>query len=126
MSSAQSSTASHFAGEAGAPERVGPYAIYGQIGSGGMASVHLGKLRSASGFTRIVAIKRMHTELARTAEFIAMFFQEARLVGRLQHPNVVAALDCVAIDNNAMRVMEYVHGLSLNQLLRSCPSQKCR
>jgi serine/threonine protein kinase len=118
MSGAQSSAASPLAEGAGVPERVGPYAIYGQIGAGGMASVHLGKLRSASGFTRIVAIKRMHTELARTAEFIAMFFQEARLVGRIQHPNVVAALDCVAIDNNAMLVMEYVHGLSLNQLLR--------
>jgi eukaryotic-like serine/threonine-protein kinase len=121
MSSAQSSAASPLAEKADAPERVGPYTIYGRIGSGGMASVHLGKLRSASGFTRIVAIKRMHTELARTAEFIAMFFQEARLVGRIQHPNVVAALDCVAIDNNAMLVMEYVHGLSLNQLLRKRP-----
>jgi serine/threonine protein kinase len=121
MNSAQSSAAILIADRRGVPERVGPYTIYGEIGSGGMASVHLGKLRSVSGFTRIVAIKRMHTELARTAEFIAMFFQEARLIGRIQHPNVVAALDCVAIDNNAMLVMEYVHGLSLNQLLRKRP-----
>ncbi len=100
------------------PERVGPYAIYGKIGSGGMASVHLGQLRSGSGFTRTVAIKRMHAELARSPEFVAMFFQEARLAGQIQHPNVVAALDCVAIDNNAMLVMEYIHGVSLNYLVR--------
>jgi serine/threonine protein kinase len=100
------------------PEQVGPYAIYGEIGCGGMASVHLAQLRSASGFTRIVAIKRMHAELARSPEFVGMFFQEARLVGRIQHPNVVAALDCVALDNSAMLVMEYVHGVSLNQLMR--------
>ncbi len=99
-------------------ERVGPYTIYGELGSGGMASVHLGQLRSASGFTRIVAIKRMHAELARSPEFVAMFFQEARLVGRIQHPNVVAALDCVAVDKDAMLVMEYVHGVSLHQLVR--------
>jgi serine/threonine protein kinase len=99
-------------------ERIGPYAIYDEIGSGGMATVHLGKLLSASGFTRTVAIKRMHAELARSPEFVAMFFQEARLVGRIQHPNVVAALDCVAVNNSAMLVMEYVHGLSLNQLMR--------
>ncbi len=100
------------------PERVGPYAICGEIGSGGMASVHLGQLRSTSGFTRTVAIKRMHAELARSPEFVAMFFQEARLAGRIQHPNVVAALDCVAIDNTAMLVMEYIHGVSLNYLMR--------
>jgi eukaryotic-like serine/threonine-protein kinase len=100
------------------PERMGPYAIYDAIGSGGMATVHLGKLRSASGFTRTVAVKRMHAELARSPEFVAMFFQEARLAGRIQHPNVVAALDCLAVDHQAALIMEYVHGLSLNQLMR--------
>jgi len=99
-------------------ERIGQYSIYDEIGSGGMASVHLGKLRSASGFTRLVAIKRMHAELAKSPEFVAMFFQEARLIGRIQHPNVVAALDCVAVDSSAILVMEYVHGVSLNQLMR--------
>jgi eukaryotic-like serine/threonine-protein kinase len=100
------------------PERIGPYAIYDAIGSGGMATVHLGKLRSASGFTRTVAVKRMHAELARSPEFVAMFFQEARLAGRIQHPNVVAALDCLAVDQHAALIMEYVHGLSLNQVMR--------
>ncbi len=117
MSSVSSMQAAAGVGEE-RPERVGPYAICGEIGSGGMASVHLGQLRSTSGFTRTVAIKRMHAELARSPEFVAMFFQEARLVGRIQHPNVVAALDCVAIDNDAMLVMEYIHGVSLNYLMR--------
>jgi serine/threonine-protein kinase len=83
-----------------------------------MASVYLGKLESAAGFSRVVAIKRMHAELARSPEFVEMFLQEARLVGRIQHPNVVSALDCVATDNNAMLIMEYVHGVSLSQLTR--------
>ncbi|MBV9949988.1 MAG: serine/threonine protein kinase, partial [Myxococcales bacterium] len=101
-----------------APERVGPYTIHDEIGCGGMASVHLGKLRSPSGFTRIVAIKRMHSDLARSPEFVAMFFEEARLIARIHHPNVVAALDCVAVDSTAMLVMDYVHGVSLDQLMR--------
>ncbi len=83
-----------------------------------MASVYLGQLDSAAGFSRVVAIKRMHKELARSPEFVEMFLQEARLVGRIQHPNVVAALDCVATDDNAMLIMEYVHGASLSQLLK--------
>ncbi len=99
------------------PERIGPYALYEEIGCGGMATVHLGQLRSASGFTRTVAIKRMHTELARSPEFVAMFFDEARLAGRLQHPNVVAALDCVVCDGTTLLVMDYVHGASLDEAL---------
>ena len=100
------------------PERAGAYTIYEEIGAGGMATVHLGKLESASGFSRLVAINRMHAELARSSEFVEMFLQEARLVGRIQHPNVVAALDCVADSKNVMLVMEYVHGVSLHQLMR--------
>lgn len=101
------------------PERVGAYSIYDEIGVGGMASVHLGKLESSSGFSRIVAIKRMHSELARSPEFVEMFLQEARLVGRIQHPNVVAALDCVTSNRLAMLVMEYVHGVTLGHLARA-------
>ena len=100
------------------PERIGPYSIFGEIGAGGMAAVYLGKLDSAAGFSRVVAIKRMHAELARSPDFVEMFLQEARLVGRIQHPNVVSALDCVATDNNAMLIMEYVHGVSLSQLTK--------
>lgn len=100
------------------PERFGPYTLYGEIGVGGMASVHLGQLRSASGFTRVVAIKRMHAELARSAEFVAMFFDEARLAGRIQHPNVVSAIDCVVCDGAILLVMDYVHGVSLDQTQR--------
>jgi serine/threonine-protein kinase len=100
------------------PARIGAYSIYGEIGAGGMASVYLGKLESAAGFSRVVAIKRMHAELARSPDFVEMFLQEARLVGRIQHPNVVSALDCVATENNAMLIMEYVHGVSLSQLTR--------
>jgi serine/threonine-protein kinase len=100
------------------PEIVGPYAIYGEIGCGGMATVHIGQLRSASGFTRLVAIKRMHPELARSPEFLAMFLEEARLSGRIQHPNVVAALDCVVREGVAILIMDYVHGVALDQALR--------
>jgi serine/threonine-protein kinase len=101
------------------PERFGPYTLYGEIGRGGMASVYLGKLRSASGFSRVVAVKRMHPDLTRAPEFVEMFFEEARLVSRIQHPNVVAALDCVACDGTVLLVMEYVHGVSLDYVARS-------
>jgi serine/threonine-protein kinase len=104
-----------------APEAVGPYLIFDRIGSGGMAAVHLGVRRNASVFARVVAVKRMHQELAGSPEFVEMFLQEARLAARIAHPNVVAALDCVVSDETVLLVMEYVHGVSLSAVAKREP-----
>jgi hypothetical protein len=46
-------------GAAASPQVIGRYAIYGKIASGGMASVHFGRLLGGAGFSRTVALKRM-------------------------------------------------------------------
>jgi serine/threonine protein kinase len=97
---------------------VGRYGLYGEIASGGMATVHFGRLLGAVGFTRTVAIKRLHPQFARDPEFVAMFLDEARLAARIQHPNVVSTLDVVALDGELFVVMEYVQGESLSRLHR--------
>src|SRR4051794_24416874 len=74
----------------------GRYALFGDIASGGMATVHFGRLVGAVGFNRPVAIKRLHPQLAKDPEFRAMFLDEARLVARIRHQNVVPTLDVVA------------------------------
>jgi serine/threonine-protein kinase len=96
---------------------VGRYALYGEIASGGMATVHFGRLLGPVGFSRTVAIKRLHAQFAKDPEFAAMFLDEARLAGRIQHPNVVSTLDVVALDDELFLVMEYVQGESLSKLL---------
>ena len=63
--------------------RIGRYALYGEIASGGMATVHFGRLIGPAGFSRTVAIKRLHPQLAKDPEFVAMFLDEARLAARL-------------------------------------------
>jgi hypothetical protein len=97
---------------------LGRYALSDAIASGGMASVHLGRLVGSSGFTRTVAIKRLHESFAGDPEYVAMLLDEARLVGRIRHPNVVPTLDVVAQDGELWLVMEYVAGESLSGLLR--------
>ena len=84
-----------------------------------MATVHLGRLLGPIGFSKIVAIKQMHESAARNPAFVAMFLDEARLSGRVQHPNVVATHDVIAKGGEAFLVMEYVHGESLAALLRA-------
>jgi serine/threonine-protein kinase len=97
---------------------IGRYALFREIASGGMASVHLGRLMGPAGFSRVVAIKRLHPHLARDPEFVKMFVDEARLAARVQHPNVVPTLDVVAENGEIFIVMEYVDGESLARLVR--------
>ena len=95
----------------------GRYLIHGEIGAGGMATVHIGQLLGHGGFARTVAIKRLHGRFAKDPDFIAMLLDEARVVARIQHPNVVQTLDVVASDEELLVVMDYVHGESLSRLL---------
>ena len=57
----------------GAPGQVvGRYQLFGEIASGGMATVHYGLMLGPAGFARTVAIKRLHAHLSKAPEFTAM------------------------------------------------------
>jgi serine/threonine-protein kinase len=102
---------------------VGRYELHHELASGGMATVYLGRLRGPVGFSRTVAIKRLHPQFAKQPDFVAMFVDEARLASRIAHPNVVPMLDVVAEGGELFLVMEYVHGESLSELVsltRAC------
>lgn len=102
-----------------APERLGRYLLFDVIASGGMARVHLGRLEGPVGFSRAVAIKRLHPHLATEREFVAMFMDECKLAARIAHPNVVPVTDVVALPEELFLVMDYVAGESLARLLKS-------
>ncbi|MBK7401441.1 MAG: serine/threonine protein kinase [Myxococcales bacterium] len=102
-----------------APRIVGRYAVHGEIATGGMATVHLGRLLGPVGFSRTVALKRLHPQFACDPEFVAMFLDEARIAARIRHPNVAATLDVVAEGSELLLVMEYVEGETLSRLLRA-------
>ena len=84
-----------------------------------MATVHLGRLLGPVGFSRTVAIKRLHAQFAADPEFVSMFLDEARVAARIRHPNVVPTLDVVTTDGELFLVMEYVPGESLAKLTRA-------
>lgn len=96
----------------------GRYAVYDEIARGGMAVVHLARLLGPAGFARTVAIKRLHAHYAHDPSFVEMFLDEARLVARIRHPNVVPALDVLTYEGELLVAMEYVHGESLARLMR--------
>jgi serine/threonine-protein kinase len=98
---------------------LGRYALHEQIAAGGMASVYLARLLGPVGFSRTVAIKKLHPQYANDPEFTTMFLDEARLAARIRHPNVIQTIDVVSRDGELFHVMEYVHGQTLAQLVRA-------
>jgi eukaryotic-like serine/threonine-protein kinase len=93
------------------------YEVMVKVASGGMATVYVGRLSGAVGFSRLVAIKRAHLHLAEDPAFRRLLVAEAKLASRIHHPNVVAVQDVEESDGELLLVMDYVEGASLAQLL---------
>ena len=100
-------------------QRIGDYELLAHLRDGGMASLFLARRLGAAGFTRDVAIKIVHPELASDHQFRAMFLDEALLLARIQHPNVGHVEELGEIEGTHFLVMEFVHGCSLAQLQRA-------
>ena len=94
------------------------YELLGELATGGMATVYLGRMRRPMGFHRLVAIKCMHPQYAKDPSFVSMFVDEARLTARLRHPNIVPTVDIVSDAGQLLIVMEYVEGESLAGLIK--------
>lgn len=103
------------------PLVIGRYVLFDRIAVGGMASVYLARQLGPVGFSRTVAVKRLHEQYVHDEKFVEMFIDEARLASRLRHPNVVAATDVIETDHELLLVMDYVHGVSLGSLARTGP-----
>ncbi len=93
-----------------------PYLPLYELAAGGMGRVTVAVRRNGS-FERLYAIKRIHAHLRGRPELQAMFLEEARLSALVRHPNVVSVLDAGEDDDGPFLVMDYVHGLPLNQLI---------
>ena len=61
----------------------GKYVLVDHISSGGMADVYRAKVQGIRGFTKTVAIKRIHEHLLERPRFLRMFTDEAKIASRL-------------------------------------------
>ncbi len=84
-----------------------------------MATVYVARMSGAAGFSRTVAVKRLHPHLAADPTFTAMFVDEARLAARIRHPNVIDTLDVVAEGGELFLVMAFVLGETLSKMVRA-------
>ena len=90
----------------------GQYIVSEQLGKGGMATVY--KAHHAR-LDRFVAIKVMHNVFLQDETFLARFEREARIVARLEHPNIVPIYDYSEQDGNPYLVMKHIEGATLKQ-----------
>lgn len=105
---------------------IGAYTILAHLRTGGMASLYLARRAGVAGFSRLVAIKVVHPRLSDDSGLIRMFVDEAKLTSRIDHPNVVHVEELGEREGVFFLVMEYVHGCSLAQLMRSLGRSKRR
>jgi eukaryotic-like serine/threonine-protein kinase len=105
-------------------KEIGRYVIGEKIASGGMANVHIGRIRGAAGFVRSVAIKSLHPALTKDADTVATLIDEAHVASNIRHPKVVPILDVLTESGELFLVMEYVHGESLAQLIKEVGARR--
>ncbi len=97
-----------------AGETVGQYQIIEQLGQGGMATVY--KAYHAA-LDRDVAIKVLHPAFTEDPNFLARFQREARVVAKLDHPNIVPIYDFSQHENQPYLVMKFIKGETLKARL---------
>ena len=96
---------------------IGRYALKYQLGEGGLGTVYAAQDPLLS---RLIAVKTLHVEIdeGERAAFNAMFLNEARAAGGLNHAHIVTVFDAGVSDNRAYIAMELLKGRDLGQLRR--------
>ncbi len=86
------------------------YKILGKIGAGAMAFVYKAKQLSLN---RTVAIKVLPRRFSENPEYVQRFYKEGQAAGKLNHPNIVQAIDVGEAGGYHYFVMEYVEGKTI-------------
>src|SRR5206468_10540291 len=98
------------------PTPFGKYYLLERINVGGMAEVFRAKAFGVEGFERLVAVKRILSNIAEDKEFISMFIDEAKISVQLQHANIAQIFDLGKVEDSYFTALEFVHGKDLRAL----------
>jgi serine/threonine protein kinase len=100
-------------------QSIGNYKVVQQIGEGGMGVVYLAEHPVIG---RKVAIKLLHATFARDSETVSRFFNEARAIHMIAHPNIVEILDFgQTTDGQPYFIMEFLDGQPLAARIEAGP-----
>ena len=102
----------------GGTRQIGKYLVKGELGRGGMGAVYLAE---QPGLGREVAIKELILSPAADPTALMRFLQEARVMARTSHPNLVQVHDLEQIGDANYIVLEFVRGRSLRDMVNQGP-----
>jgi len=94
----------------------GRYMLLDPLGEGGMAQVFTAVTFGAEGFRRQFVVKRLRAELARDADVVAQFIDEANLASTLVHSNIIPVFDFGKVGDEYFLAQEYILGRDLGRL----------
>src|SRR5438132_477847 len=97
-----------------AERHIGKYVVKRELGRGGMGAVYLAE---QTGLGREVAIKELIPSAAADPIALKRFLQEAQVMARTSHPNLVQVYDMEQIQGANYIVLEFVRGKSLRDWL---------
>jgi serine/threonine protein kinase len=98
-------------------EVIGGYRLDGVIGHGGMGCVYSG---THVRLGRKAAIKVLKKAYAADTEYVARFFDEARVVNAIRHPNIIDIFDFLESESplRVACIMELLEGPTLRELMK--------
>ncbi len=94
-----------------------------ELAQGGFGKVYLAEMITGENFSSVVAIKLLHGRWLGNDEIVMRSRDEARLLGRLRHRNIVRVEDLTAINGQCAIVMEYLQGVDLKTVTTSLREQ---
>ncbi len=105
------------------PSNGNRYHILGSIHRGGMGEILLGKIEGPEGFSKRVVLKGLLSKLSHDEVSYQLFMREARLMGYLDHPNVIRVFDLPMISGTPYLAMEYLRGRNFHQVIQRASAQ---
>lgn len=97
-----------------------------KLSEGTFGKVYLAEIITDSKFSKVVAIKLLHAKWADHDEIIKRSRDEARVLGRLQHRNIIKVEGLISIGGKCAIIMEYLNGVDLKTLINFCAKNRTR
>src|SRR5687768_14354192 len=94
------------------------YRVVRPIKRGGIAEVLEALVQGGHDFERRVVLKQLLPQFLSDEKVVHAFIDEARIVGQLNHPNIVGILDFGMLDGRPFQVLEHVDGLDLEEIMK--------
>jgi len=104
-------------------DAAGDLTLLQERSAGTFSTVYVAESRSEGGLARIVAVKHLKEQWTGADEVLDRTRDEARLLSRLQHKNILRVEALITLKGRPAVVMEFVDGVDVKQLFNHLAEQ---